>query len=37
LTVTFTTAEIVAPPEIPVTVKEAAPAGVPGVTGALEL
>jgi hypothetical protein len=36
-TVTFTTVEIVAAPEVPVTVKEVAPAGVPGVPGVLEL
>ena len=36
-TVTFTTVEIVVAPEVPVTVNAVGPAGVPGVTGALEL
>jgi hypothetical protein len=36
-TSTFTTAEIVVSPDVPLTVKAARPAGVPDVAGALEL
>jgi len=36
-TVTFTVVVMVMVPEVPVTVKEAAPVGVPGVVGALEV